>query len=282
MKVLITGANGQLGREFQKLFEKEKTEYIPTDYRELDITEINEIRGLAKKNKFSHIINCAAYNEVDKAEKDWKRAYLVNGIGVRNLAVVANETGAEIVHYSTDYVFNGKKGRAYTIYDEPYPINKYGESKHLGEKNIVLADKYYLLRVSWVFGKGNINFAKKVIGWSKKTNHIRIADDEISSPTYAVDLAKATLEILKQRTYGLYHISNTSCSRYDWGRYILEKINWKGKLERSKAAEFNLPANRPGYSVLDNFGLKEVIGYDLPSWQDATDRFLKELITSGE
>lgn len=282
MNVLITGANGQLGQEFQKLFTNEHISFIPTDYKELDITDIDAIRKIIKENKFTHIINCAAYNAVDKAEEDWRTAYSVNGLAVRNLAIAANEISAEIVHYSTDYVFDGKKDTPYTIYDDPNPINKYGESKFLGEKNIALANKYYLLRVSWVFGTGNINFAKKVIGWSKKTDHIRISDDEISSPTYAVDLVKATLEILKKKVYGLYHVSNTSCSRYDWGKYILEKINWKGKLERAKALEFNLPAKRPGYSVLDNYGLNETIGYEMPTWQNATDRFLVQLIANGE
>ncbi|NUU95855.1 dTDP-4-dehydrorhamnose reductase [Marinitoga sp. 1135] len=283
MKILITGANGQLGQEFQKLFEKENIEYIPTDHNELDITNLKKIREFVKDKKITHIINCAAYNLVDKAEEDWKTAYNVNGLAVRNLSIVANEINAEIIHYSTDYVFDGKKTKPYTIYDTPNPLNKYGESKVLGERFIQdIANKYYLIRVSWVFGIGNNNFAKKVIQWSKQNEILKIADDEISAPTYAVDLAYATYKLIKEKAYGLYHITNGKASRYEWAEYILKQINWNGRLERASKDDFNLPAKRPGYSVLDNNGLKETINHEMPEWQNATDRFLKELKETGE
>ena len=287
MKILITGANGQLGQEFQKLFQKENIEYIPTDHKTLDITKLNQIREFVRENikdkKITHIINCAAYNLVDKAEEDWQTAYTVNGLGPKNLAIIANEIKAEIIHYSTDYVFSGKKQQPYTMYDTPDPINKYGESKVLGERFIQnIAEKYYLIRVSWVFGIGNNNFAKKVIQWSKNNKILRIVDDEISAPTYAVDLAYATYKIIIEKAYGLYHITNTKASRYEWAEYILKKMNWNGKLERASKDEFNLPAKRPEYSVLDNYGLKETIDYEMPTWQDATERFLKELKETGE
>jgi len=282
VKILISGAKGQLGQEFQKLFQKEKIEYIPTDHEELDITNLKKIREYVKDKNITHIINCAAYNLVDKAEEDWKTAYNVNGLAVKNLAIIANEKNAELIHYSTDYVFGGNKNEPYTIYDKPNPINKYGESKELGEKFISLAYKYYLIRVSWVFGIGNNNFAKKVIQWSKNNEVLKIADDEISSPTYAVDLAYATYKLIQEKAYGLYHITNTSCSRYEWAEYILKKVNWNGKLERASKDDFKLPAKRPGNSVLDNYGLKETINYEMPTWQDATERFLKELKETGE
>ncbi|APT76063.1 dTDP-4-dehydrorhamnose reductase [Marinitoga sp. 1137] len=284
MKILITGANGQLGQEFQKLFEKENIEYMPTDHNELDITNLKKIREYVKNKKgITHIINCAAYNLVDKAEEDWKTAYNVNGLAVRNLSIVANEINAEIIHYSTDYVFDGKKTKPYTIYDTPNPLNKYGESKVLGERFIQdIANKYYLIRVSWVFGIGNNNFAKKVIQWSRQSEILKIADDEISAPTYAVDLAYATYKLIKEKAYGLYHITNGKASRYEWAEYILKQINWNGKLERASKNDFNLPAKRPGYSVLDNYGLKETINHEMPEWQNATDRFLKELKETGE
>ncbi|NUU97770.1 dTDP-4-dehydrorhamnose reductase [Marinitoga sp. 1138] len=283
MQILITGAKGQLGQEFQKLFEKENIEYIPTDHNKLDITNLKKIREYVKDKKITHIINCAAYNLVDKAEEDWKTAYNVNGLAVRNLSIVANEINAEIIHYSTDYVFDGKKTKPYTIYDTPNPLNKYGESKVLGERFIQdIANKYYLIRVSWVFGIGNNNFAKKVIQWSRQNKILKIADDEISAPTYAVDLAYATYKLIKEKAYGLYHITNGKASRYEWAKYILKQINWNGKLERASKDDFNLPAKRPGYSVLDNYGLKETINHEMPKWQNATDKFLKELKEMGE
>jgi dTDP-4-dehydrorhamnose reductase len=283
MKILITGSNGQLGKDFQKYVKQNNIEYIPTDSSDLDITSLNQLRQFTKENKdITHIINCAAYNAVDKAEEEWEKAYRINGLGVRNLALISNEINAELIHYSTDYVFSGDKGSKYTIYDTPNPINKYGESKALGEKELLLAKKRYLIRVSWVFGTGNTNFAKKVINWSKNKEELRIVDDEISSPTYTKDLVKATMNLINLKAYGTYHITNTPCSRYEWAEYILEKINWKGKLNKAKKEEFDLPAKRPDYAVLDNFGYKETTGQQMPDWKDATKRFLDELKEMGE
>ncbi len=283
MKILITGSNGQLGKDFQKYLKQNKIDYIPTDSSDLDITSLNQLRQFAKENKdITHIINCAAYNAVDKAEEEWEKAYRINGLGVRNLALISNEINAELIHYSTDYVFSGDKGSKYTIYDTPNPINKYGESKALGEKESTLSHKRYLIRVSWVFGTGNTNFAKKVINWSKNKEELRIVDDEISSPTYTKDLVKATMNLINLKAYGTYHITNTPCSRYEWAEYILEKINWKGKLNKAKKEEFDLPAKRPDYAVLDNFGYKETTGQQMPDWKNATKRFLDELKEMGE
>jgi dTDP-4-dehydrorhamnose reductase len=283
MKILITGANGQLGKDFQKYLKENNIEYIPTDTPDLDITSLNQLRRFTEENEnITHIINCAAYNAVDKAEEEWEKAYCINGLGVRNLALISNEINAELIHYSTDYVFSGDKGSKYTIFDTPNPINKYGESKALGEKELLLAKKRYLIRISWVFGTGNTNFARKVINWSKNKDELRIVDDEISSPTYTKDLVKATMSLINLKAYGTYHITNSSCSRYEWAEYILEKINWKGKLHKAKKEDFDLPAKRPDYAVLDNFGYKEMTGEQMPDWKDATERFLEELREMGE
>ncbi|HBJ81650.1 dTDP-4-dehydrorhamnose reductase, partial [Pseudothermotoga sp.] len=242
MLVLITGANGQLGRAFQELFKEQGIDFIAATKEELDITNLQQIREFVRKNEgITHIINCAAYNKVDEAERDWKTAYLVNGIGPKNLAIVSNEIGAELVHYSTDYVFSGKKGSPYTIYDTSDPINKYGESKVLGERFVMsFSNRYYLIRTSWVFGDG-MNFVRKVLEWSKKSKVLRIVDDEVSSPTYAPDLAKATWELIKLKAYGLYHITNSGyCSRYEWAEFILNEIGWDGELKRAKQEDFNL------------------------------------------
>lgn len=283
MKILITGANGQLGKDFQKYLKEDNIEYIPTDTPDLDITRLKQLRQFTEENKnITHIINCAAYNAVDKAEEEWEKAYSINGLAVRNLALISNEINAELIHYSTDYVFSGDKGSKYTIYDTPNPINKYGESKALGEKELLLVKKRYLIRVSWVFGTGNTNFAKKVINWSKNKDELRIVDDEISSPTYTRDLVKATMNLINLKAYGTYHITNSPCSRYEWAEYILKKINWKGELKKTKKEEFDLPAKRPDYAVLDNFGYKEMTGEQMPDWKDATERFLEELREMGE
>lgn len=277
MKILITGAKGQLGQAFQKKFEQLNIQYIAKGSKELDITKIDQLRNLVQNEKeITHIINCAAYNHVDKAEEEWEKAYQINGLGVRNLSIISSEINAELIHYSTDYVFSGKKGE-YTIYDTVDPINKYGESKALGEKEVTQARRYYLIRTSWVFGVGKDNFAKKVINWSQNNKELKITTDEKSAPTYAEDLVEATLELIKQKVYGIYHITNTPCTRYEWAEYILKKIGWQGTLKKAKRSDFNLPAKRPESSVLNNFGYTEVTGKKMPDWKDATDRFLKEM-----
>ena len=280
MKVLITGAKGQLGQDLQKEIENQRIECIGLGHNDLDITDFDSVKEALEFHKPSIVINCAAYNAVDKAEENWKKAFLVNGIGVRNLAIISEKVKAMFVHFSTDYVFDGEKGKPYTIADKPNPINKYGQSKLLGEEFVKsLHTRYFLIRVSWVFGSGGkeeANFIKKLMKWAKDKQTLKVVDDQISSPTYTVDLAKAVMKLIKTEAYGLYHITNGQASRYEWAEYILKKINWSGRLEKASKDDFNLPAKRPGYSVLDNYGLKETINYEMPDWQDATDRFLKE------
>jgi len=278
MKVLLTGAWGQLGQAFQELFEKEEIHYCARGHQELDITNLQLLREATRGKGFTHIINCAAFNDVDGAEKEWQKAYLVNGIGVRNLAIVAQEENIELMHFSTDYVFDGQKGTPYTIFDTPCPLNRYGESKLLGERLMLLASKWYLIRTSWVFGKGEKNFLRKVLSWSIKQNRLRIACDEVSSPTYAYDLARASYLLLREGAWGIYHITNTPASRYQWAEYFLRKTGWKGAIEPAQQEEFSLPARRPKFSVLDNFGLKETINFQMPSWEEATERFIREEI----
>lgn len=281
--ILITGANGQLGKEFQKFLSEKNREVLALDIQELDITDLEKTRKILKNIQAEYIINCAAYNDVDKAQEEWKKAFSVNAIGVRNLAIVAAETGAELVHFSSDYVFSGNRNVPYTIYDRPNPINKYGESKVLGERFLKeLNNKYYLVRTSWLFGDGEKNFLRKVLLWASSRQKIRVVDDEVSSPTCTSDLAKAVWDIIKIKAYGTYHITNSSCSRYEWAELILKEINWQGVLERSKRQEFNLPAKRPDYTVLDNFGFKETTGYEMPSWQEATIRFISAMKAKGQ
>ena len=276
MKYLITGSKGQLGYAFQQILNKnEDNQIFPVDIEELDITDLEAVRSTVDETKPDILINCAAYNAVDKAEEDWETAYLVNGIGPRNLAIVCNEHDIPLVHYSTDYVFDGKKGSPYTIADEPNPINQYGKSKLLGERFVQsLCCKYLLIRTSWVFGPGGkpgCNFVDKVLKWAENNDHLKIVDDQISSPTYTFDLAEATLKLLKQGSWGLYHITNTgSCSRYEWAKVVLETIGWKGQLDRTSSSVFQSTAQRPFHSALDIFPFKEI-----HSWEKSTVYFVK-------
>lgn len=277
MKVLITGGKGQLGRAFGEHLEKVGIPFVSLGREELDITDLRRVSAVVQEGRFTHIVNCAAYTRVDEAEHHWTHAYCVNGLGVRNLALAAQRVGAVLVHFSTDYVFDGEKHTPYTIFDAPNPINRYGESKLLGERFLPLAGKWILIRTSWVFGVGGENFPHRVLAWAKEREEIALAEDEVSAPTFTEDLVAATLRLMSEDALGLYHVTNSPASRFQWGAYILERIGWRGKLIRAKQADFRLPARRPRYSVLDNFGLFETVGVSMPSFEAATDRFLRKV-----
>lgn len=279
MNILITGARGQLGQDIVKACYKCKINTLPFGSQDLDITNYNQVLETIKSEKPDIIINCAAYNDVDHAETDWQTAYLVNGIGPKNLALVGNLYQIPLVHFSTDQIFNGEVRVPLTIADRPTPINKYGLSKLLGEQMVKdHAYIFYLIRVSWVFGAGNMNFVRKVLEWSESKDTIRVVKDQEASPTYTVDLAKATLDLIENGIPGIYHITNSgSCTKHAWTEHILNQIDWNGTLKDAKSNEFSNPAKRPEYSVLDNFGTEDTIGYSLPDWKDATTRFLKEI-----
>lgn len=280
MKVLITGAGGQLGQTFVRELKKKKVSVLGLRKNDLNIADFKKVKRVIEKFKPDFVVNCAAYNNVDKTENDWRTAFLVNGIAVRNLSLAANENNCVLIHYSTDYVFDGQKNSPYTIADNPNPLNKYGESKLLSEKFVQnFSKKYYLIRVSSVFGENKkASFPLKLISWARDKKKIKIAKDQVFSPSFTEDIVKATLALIKTKQFGLYHMTNSGfCSRYEWAKYILTKLKWRGKVLPAKAEDFNLEAKRPKFSVLDNFPLENMIGYSLPSWQKATDRFIKEM-----
>lgn len=277
-RFLITGAEGQLAHAFVQEFKKRKVNYLALGRKKLDIADFKKVKEVVKKYKPNFLLNCAAYNDVDNAENDWQTAYMVNGIGVKYLAMALMERKSILVHFGTDYVFDGNKKEPYTIADEPDPINNYGKSKLLGEKMAQnFCQKHYLIRLSSVFGNNpQASFPFKLLSWAKEKKELKIVDDQIFSPSYVGDIVKGTLDLIKSGQYGLCHMTNYGyCSRYEWAKYILKKIEWQGKILPVKSDDFPLPAKRPKFSVLDNFPLKNIIGYELPRWEEATDRFLK-------
>ena len=278
--ILITGANGQLGYDFQRLFDSLEVKYIATDVADFDITNEKSIDDFfLKHNNISLIINCAAYNDVDKAEIDSDFCMLLNSRAPFNLAKKAKEIGATFVTYSTDFVFDGDIRDPYTEEDIPNPPSVYAKSKRMGEEAVLAEyDKSFVIRTSWVFGIANNNFNKQVINWSKTRDELNIVDDQISVPTYSKDLAYFSWKLIETKKYGLYHMSNSGiCSKYDQAKYVLDKIGWTGKLGTSKTEDFNLPAKRSKFSKLDSTKLENMVGEKIPSWQNAIDRFLKEL-----
>ena len=284
MKILLTGSNGQLGHDFKKIFNKKNIEYIATDHKELDITNDEDLNRFFQENEgITHVINCAAYNDVDKAETD-KKVWLLNAEAPKKLAEFSKKIGAIFVTYTTDFVFDGEKNSPYMEDDKTNGVSEYGKSKAQGEKDVLEAyDKSFVIRTSWVFGIANNNFNKQVINWSKSRNELNIVDDQVSVPTYSMDLAEFSWKLIQTEKFGLYHITNDGiASKYDQAKYVLEKIGWKETLGRAKTADFNLPAKRPAYSKLDSSKVEKLLGEKIPTWQSGIDRFLEEMKENGE
>ena len=277
--ILITGANGQLGYDFQRLFKKENIDFIATDVNDLDITDINKIREFVKDKNIDMIINCAAYNNVDKAEDEVEICTKLNTQAPYELSIVASEIGADFVTYSTDFVFDGAKNSPYTEEDIPNPLSVYGKTKLEGERKVLASyDRSFVIRTSWVFGVANNNFNKQVMNWSKSKDILSIVDDQVSSPTYSKDLAYYSWELIKTKKYGLYHLSNgDEASKYDQAKYVLDKISWCGTLNPAKTSDFNLKAKRAPYTKLDSSKIEKIINKKIPNWKEGIDRFLVEL-----
>jgi len=279
--ILITGSNGQLGTDLQKILKRENEEYIATDVNELDITNKGEIADFLKDKNIDIIINCAAYNNVDKAEEDEEFCYRLNAYAPKYLAEEARKTGAIFVTFSTDFVFDGFSSIPYAETDTPNPESVYGSSKLEGEKLVLgTYEKNFIIRTSWLFGAANKNFNTQIIEWSKKNDKLKIVDDQVSAPTYSYDLALYSWSLIKTRKFGLYHFSNEGvASKYDQAEYVLKKTGWKGELATAKTADFNLPAKRPAYSKLDCTKIKKTLGKEIPHWKDAIDRYLEEYLS---
>ena len=284
MKILLTGSNGQLGHDFKKIFDKKNIEYIATDYKELDITSDEDLNKFFQENEgITHVINCAAYNDVDKAETD-KKVWVLNAEAPKKLAEFSKKIGAIFVTYTTDFVFDGEKNTPYVEDDRTNGVSEYGKSKAQGEKDVLETyDRSFVIRTSWVFGIANNNFNKQVINWSKSRNELNIVDDQVSVPTYSMDLAEFSWKLIQTEKFGLYHITNDGiASKYDQAKYVLEKIGWNGILGRAKTVDFNLPAKRPAYSKLDSSKVEKLLGEKIPTWQSGIDRFLEEMKENGE
>lgn len=274
MRVLVTGASGQLGQDLMRELGRGRFSAEATDVAELDITDLGAVRRTLRG--FQAVINCAAYNDVDRAEGEEEAAIRVNALGPRNLAIACEEKGAVLMHFSTDFVFDGTKGSPYTIADRPRPLSAYARSKLRGEEEVSAhCRRFYLVRLSWVFGKaGQVNFPRKVLGWAKGKEVLRVVGDQVSRPAYTADLVSPLVKLLDSGAFGLYHLANEGiCSRFEWAGHILKSAGLKTTVQPAKTGEFAEAARRPAYSALDLHPLEDMFG-PLPDWRDATDRFL--------
>lgn len=275
MRAFIFGSKGQLGRAFAKRFEKEGWEYLGADSDELDVTNPMHVAEVLSIYRPGLIINCSAYNQVDLAENDRKTAMDVNAYALRSIAMEAKKFETTLVHFSTDYVFDGTKKAPYTEQDKTNPLNVYGESKLAGEKYALEPMGASVFRLSWLYGDGKQNFIYKVRQWAEKEGPLKIADDEISVPTYTEDVVDAVMAAMQRGLSGLWHLPNSGvCSRYEWAKEILRLAGIKKEIIPAKMADFNTAAKRPGYSAMSNVTLCRELGIKIPDWRDSLARFL--------
>ena len=278
-KLIITGCNGQLGRAINQYYAG-NTEYelVNTDVAELDITNVNAVTGFVAEVKPYAIINCAAHTAVDACEVQGDSAYRINAIGPRNLSIAATKNNAKMIHISTDYVFPGNGTVPYTEFDQVGPNSMYGKTKLAGEEFVkAFASEYFILRTAWLYGDGK-NFVKTMLALSEKNDTIRVVNDQLGTPTSAKELAKAIGYLLPTDNFGTFHATcEGSCSWADFAQKIFQLAGKKTIVNGISTAEYNAPAARPAYSILDNYMLRLTSDYKFAEWEDAIEDYMKTL-----
>jgi len=275
LKVLIAGSSGQLGKAVVEVFFKDGIDVCPVPHSRVDITDRNMVDGIIKAYLPDVVINCSALTDVDLCEREIDRAFKVNAIGAKNLALASRKYDTHLIHISTDYVFDGKKDSPYIEFDRPNPINIYGKSKLEGENFVkTFLQRFTIIRTSWLYGDGN-NFVKKIIERARQEKVVKVVDDQFGSPTYTYDLAEALLPIAKSEVYGLYHFANTGVvSRFQEANFIIERLKLDTEVIPVKSEDYITLAERPRYTPLKNYLLElEGVFYGR-DWESAMEEFL--------
>ncbi|PEP93446.1 dTDP-4-dehydrorhamnose reductase [Bacillus wiedmannii] len=279
MKVLVTGAKGQLGQDVLCLLENQPWEVFGLGREELDITNEEKVREKVLSIKPDIIIHTAAYTQVDQAESDEEIAFKVNAEGTKYLAQAAEAVGAKFCYVSTDYVFDGTKNEPYKVDDQTNPQTVYGRSKLVGEQYTQkYCSKSYIVRTSWVFGLYGNNFVKTMFRLAKEKKELGVVHDQVGSPTYTTDLASFIINLVQSDKYGIYHGSNSGvCSWYEFAKEVFKQSNIEIVVNPLTTEDFPRPAARPKYSVL-NKGMIEENGFEsFQDWKEALKDFLKKL-----
>ena len=291
MKVLLTGANGQLGRAMNRALSHDSVTIINTeapaiaekcDMRALDITDVDVVLAAMREEQPDVIVNCAAYTAVDKQESDIDLSYKINAIGARNLAIAASDTGARLAHVSTDYVFDGKGTRPYLEFDRTDPVSVYGKTKLAGEEFVkAFADRYYILRTAWLYGDGN-NFVRTMLRLAETHDQVSVVRDQVGTPTSAAELALAIRHLYTTDNYGIFHATcEGDCSWADFAEEIFSLAGKQTQVNRVTTAEYTAmnpqSAVRPAYSILDNYMLRLTSDYRFADWHDAIRSYMEEL-----
>ena len=285
MVVLVTGASGQLGQAIKSI----ANQYLEIDFKfynssELNIVDLEQCKSIFEKVQPDFCMNAAAYTAVDKAESEPEKARLINVTGAENLAKICKEFHTVLLHISTDFVFDGTSSKPYIEEDIPNPTGVYGQTKLEGEKAIqAILEKYFIIRTSWVYSEFGTNFMKTMLRLGNERDSISVVNDQIGTPTNAVDLAKVLMkiitschaEVISPADYGIYNFSNEGkCSWYDFAKKIFEINKIEIDLQAIPTSAYPTLAKRPGYSVLDKSKIKEVFGVEVENWEESLNNVL--------
>ena len=281
-KIIVTGCNGQLGRAVNRVYAgSAEYELVNTDVTELDITSVDDVMSFVDDIKPYAIINCAAFTAVDRCETDADAAYRINAIGPRNLAIAAERFGARLVHVSTDYVFSGDADRPYTEFDAPNPVSMYGRTKLFGEEYVKqFSTRFFILRTAWLYGDGK-NFVRTMLSLGESRDEVSVVCDQVGSPTSAAELARAIYSLLPTDNFGTFHATCEGvCSWADFAEEIFARAGKNVKVNRITSeyykAMYPQSADRPAYSVLDNYMFRLTSGYSFADWKTAFAEYIAD------
>ena len=278
MRVLVTGVKGQLGHDVVNELEKRGHTAIGVDIDEMDITDQEAVRRVVTRAAPEAVVHCAAYTAVDAAEDHEELCRLVNARGTEHMVNVCRDLDCQLMYISTDYVFNGQGERPWEPDDEREPLNVYGQTKYEGELAVETLEKYFIVRIAWVFGVNGKNFIKTMLNLGKTRDSLTVVDDQIGSPTYTYDLARLLVDMVETEKYGRYHATNEGlCSWYEFACEIFKEAGIQVKVSPVSSDRYPARAKRPMNSRMDKSKLRDMGFEPMPSWQDALRRYLEVL-----
>lgn len=279
MKVLVTGVKGQLGYDVVNELKKRNHEAVGVDIEEMDITDEESVNRVIREAAPDAVIHCAAYTAVDAAEDNAELCRVVNAGGTGNIARVCKDLDIRMMYISTDYVFNGQGTRPWEPDDQREPLNIYGQTKYEGELQVEEnLEKYFIVRIAWVFGVNGKNFIKIMLNLGKTRDKLNVVADQVGSPTYTFDLARLLVDMIETEKYGRYHATNEGlCSWYEFASEIFKQAGMNVVVEPVNSDQFPVKAKRPMNSRMSKDKLTENGFVPLPSWQDALRRYLTEI-----